>query len=515
MTVARLTTHTAALYGVLSLLAVTASAQLRIVDYNTTDVPGDGLDTVLEAIGNEVVNGIAKPIDVLALQEQRASANTTQEIVNLLDSIYGAGTYARATLVGVPPLGGVGNPGLIYNTTTVQLIGESAFGTVSTSGQARQTFRYQLRPTGYGPSADFYVYSNHYKAGASDDDEDRRNVEAEALRANLDGLGEGTHAILAGDYNVYRSSELSYQTLQAPGPGQAFDPINRPGWQNSPTLFRDIHTHSTVEGSRPSAGGMNDRFDFQLVTGEFLDGEGPDYIPGTYRAFGNNGTHMVGKSISTGMGADPAVLAALMTASDHLPVVADYQLPAVLEVTTAAIPTTLVVGQAFQLAVTVSNGADVLVPLGADELDYSLIASGDVTGTFAGSDSAQGTGNVHWLSLDTMAPGTKSGLLTVLSASHGVANGHVEVPISFQVIDGLPGDFNRSGSVDAADYVVWRNGLGTTHTQSDFDLWRTNFGRTALGQATQSAIPEPATHMLVATVASLFLRRRRSTIIIA
>ena len=69
-----------------------------------------------------------------------------------------------------------------------------------------------------------------------------------------------------------------------------------------------------------------------------------------------------------GWRATPTVLSALMAASDHLPVVADYQLPAVLDVFTAAVPSILSLHQAFQLAVTVSNAADVLVSLGADEL---------------------------------------------------------------------------------------------------------------------------------------------------
>jgi len=136
-----------------------AVAQLRIVDYNTTAGPRAGFDVVVEAIGSELVGGIAKPIDVLAVQEQSSSATTTQGIVDLLNGIYGAGVYGRATLDG--GTNGAGRPGLVYNTTTVELIEQIAFGTLSTSAQARQTLRYRLRPVGYEASADFYVYSNH------------------------------------------------------------------------------------------------------------------------------------------------------------------------------------------------------------------------------------------------------------------------------------------------------------------------------------------------------------------
>jgi hypothetical protein len=71
----------------------------------------------------------------------------------------------------------------------------------------------------------------------------------------------------------------------------------------------------------------------------------------------------------------------------------------------------------------------------------------------------------------------------------------------------LMGDFNGDGSVDAADYVVWRNGLGTTHTQADYGVWRANFGRTAASsQSLHGAVPEPVTIPLaiLALVAGFF-----------
>ena len=52
-----------------------------------------GLETVLWGIGEEVVNGFAKPIDVLAVQEQISSATTTQAIVDVLNDIYGPEMY--------------------------------------------------------------------------------------------------------------------------------------------------------------------------------------------------------------------------------------------------------------------------------------------------------------------------------------------------------------------------------------------------------------------------------------
>jgi hypothetical protein len=78
----------------------------------------------------------------------------------------------------------------------------------------------------------------------------------------------------------------------------------------------------------------------------------------------------------------------------------------------------------------------------------------------------------------------------------------------------IAGDFNRDGHVDAADYTVWRSGLGSTYTQADYNTWRSNFGRTAgAAGATASAVPEPASIVsLIAAITlilPLFCRNRR------
>lgn len=40
------------------------------------------------------------------------------------------------------------------------------------------------------------------------------------------------------------------------------------------------------------------------------------------------------------------------------------------------------------------------------------------------------------------------------------------------------GDFNEDGTVDAADYTVWRDGLGGEYDEDDYTLWANNFGAT-------------------------------------
>lgn len=64
---------------------------------------------------------------------------------------------------------------------------------------------------------------------------------------------------------------------------------------------------------------------------------------------------------------------------------------------------------------------------------------------------------------------------------------------------GVAGDYNGNGVVDAADYVVWRNGGSPDSSQAGYALWRTNFGRTSGGGsiASAGAVPEPASVLLV------------------
>jgi hypothetical protein len=73
----------------------------------------------------------------------------------------------------------------------------------------------------------------------------------------------------------------------------------------------------------------------------------------------------------------------------------------------------------------------------------------------------------------------------------------------------LAGNFNHDGTVDAADYVVWRKNDGS---QAGYDMWRANFGAT-FGSSpgadfANSTVPEPIGWlMLFIGMATVFYRR--------
>jgi hypothetical protein len=81
--------------------------------------------------------------------------------------------------------------------------------------------------------------------------------------------------------------------------------------------------------------------------------------------------------------------------------------------------------------------------------------------------------------------------IVIVQASDGSLTNLQAILVTVTNLSELPltGDYNQSGTVDAADYVVWRNALGQavvlpndstpgTVTQADYIEWRADFGRT-------------------------------------
>jgi DNA-binding beta-propeller fold protein YncE len=113
-----------------------------------------------------------------------------------------------------------------------------------------------------------------------------------------------------------------------------------------------------------------------------------------------------------------------------------------------------------------------------------------------------------------------SGNRTVISDSSTGAGTTFDLPDPIAVVGmlQLAGDYNGNQIVDAADYVIWRNWLGTTTvlpgditpglvSADDFDVWRVNFGRSVSGGAA-AAVPEPGTILWSAGLYVAFLLRR-------
>jgi hypothetical protein len=90
---------------------------------------------------------------------------------------------------------------------------------------------------------------------------------------------------------------------------------------------------------------------------------------------------------------------------------------------------------------------------------------------------------------------------------------------------GVTGDYNGDGTVNAADYTVWRNTRNGTGpglaadgnndnvvNQLDYDVWKANFGSSGLGLALEfAAVPEPGVvGLFVIALAGYFAIERRN-----
>jgi len=80
----------------------------------------------------------------------------------------------------------------------------------------------------------------------------------------------------------------------------------------------------------------------------------------------------------------------------------------------------------------------------------------------------------------------------------------------------LPGDFNRDNVVNGADYVLWRNGVGSTYIPYDYKVLRAHYGETAstgltagVSDVDATNVPEPATIVLVVITSLSAVSRRR------
>jgi hypothetical protein len=214
-----------------------------------------------------------------------------------------------------------------YRTSKVEFISQRFIET-----QLRDIAEYKVRPLAMDTSEVIRFYGGHLKASSGSDNEERRRAECEILRAQLDLLPEGSYFTFSGDFNLYTSDEPAYQLLLDPEPdtnGQLFDPIDSPGDWNSSISFANIHTQSTRTtnlGDGGATGGLDDRFDFILVSDALMDDQNTAYvIPESYKPWGNDGQHF-NQSINDGTNGvvSQEVADALHAASDHLPVVADF-----------------------------------------------------------------------------------------------------------------------------------------------------------------------------------------------
>lgn len=452
--------------GITSLLCAgvvaDARAQIRVVNYNVAALNGNlaALQDVLTGLGTDDKTGFAVAPHLLIFQEvQNADTSVPAPMTSPLGSrvaaAYPGVPYARATYTFTASEEGTVGAQCIYYRTDVLAEIAGAHLDLAT-GASRNSDRWQFRLVGYNSlDARFFVYSSHLKAGTATADEDERLDGAIVLRNNADSLPAGTHVIYCGDYNVYNNSELAYQQMLAAGNGQAIDPYGSGNWTGSGNAIK--HTQSPcATGCSLVSGGMDDRFDLQLATAGFNDGEGLARMAGTCRALGNDGNHYnldINSGTNSYYPADiprsNALAADLKIASDHVPVVCEYQVPARLAATLPASLGRVIQNASVSVQLEVTNAANVLVAAGADELDFSATGTGGLSGVASGTVAALAAPALRMFAVNTSTVGAVAGAVNLSSSSQAVEPAALALNTAGQVVRSSNGSFSPTADQDS------------------------------------------------------------------
>lgn len=338
--------------------------------------------------------------DVIVLQEVESQTGVNRFRTDVLDQ-FAPGEYWQMPFVNGPN----SDNACFYKTAVVESVFHEQILT-----PIRQTSVYRFRPLGYqSVSAEFTVLSTHLKAGSSGSDAADRLAMTTMIRDYLNDYPSGSNFMVAGDFNLQTASEASYQMLtgfQADNDGRSKDPIGSEGYWHDNSSYRFIHTQAT----QLEWGGMDDRFDFILESFALDDGDGLDYVFGTYDAFGNDGAHMNLAINNPPNGVvSQEVADALNAASDHLPVVLELQVPAKVDAATSFDFGRVIVGETAEHTLVVYN---VATPP-ADDLSYSLSPPVGFTAPGGSFVAEPGYGNNHTISMNTGTVGDRSGDLTI------------------------------------------------------------------------------------------------------
>lgn len=189
----------------------------------------------------------------------------------------------------------------------------------------------------------------------------------------------------------------------------------------------------------------------------------------------------------------------------HTAVVAEFNVTSGLaKLSTSAVIDSAVLGALPSGNLLAAYQLDVQPLIGTGEItfatNYQLSPGSSYTGSGASLELLEWDGSAwHQVAHTFDSP---TGRLIVENWSNPTA--------TFAILDAAPqlaGDYNNDGRVDAADYVAGRKTLGASYFNSQYTLWRANFGKSlsagsgATAGIEFSAVPEPTTFALLAIAA--------------
>ncbi|MDP6583337.1 MAG: hypothetical protein QF535_01690, partial [Anaerolineales bacterium] len=358
----------------------------------------------------------------------------------------------------------------------------------------RHADRWGLNLVGYS-GIRLYFYSMHLKASSGN--QAIRLTGVQSVVDDIESLPIGSKIIVAGDMNFYNPSETGYQWFI--NEGGLVDPLgNGESWAGGTNSIK--HSQSPLDSANGGlvGGGLDDRFDFQFVTAQVNDGNGFAIIPGTYRSFGNDGDHY-NQAINAGnnyyfpgdTARGNALANQLIDASDHLPLIVDYQVPALLDWTASDTSDRVLVDSNVSIDLFISNIADAVTPSGADLLSVTVEAVGDIVGNEEVSVLALSAPEEVSFPIDTTNPISWQSTVTLTVTSEDSQAMPEVADLSGEVIEHANASFAFAEDIDWYTYdIVFEANTGV----QSFNVWLFNFGfdgSQSLLEIDDVTIPDP------------------------
>lgn len=305
----------------LHFIGMSQSDTATIMYYNILNFPG----STPERIANfRTVMQYTKP-DLILITELLSDAGANTLLTQGLN-VYGEAKYQKAPFIDGEDTDNM----LFYNSDMFTLLSTD---TIDTDLRAiGEYILYYNIPEPYTTQDTIFLnmYVAHLKSSTGSANEQQRLAEVMQFRQHVAAKPGLENIFFGGDFNLYTAAEPAYNALITADQYPLADVLPAGNWHDNES-YAGYHTQSprTTQFGGGANGGLDDRFDFMLFTGDLISGSNKvSYIPNSLKPLGNDGQHF-NKSLldvpANNLYPD-SVVQAIYYMSDHLPLISKFVL---------------------------------------------------------------------------------------------------------------------------------------------------------------------------------------------
>jgi endonuclease/exonuclease/phosphatase family metal-dependent hydrolase len=271
--------------------------------------------------------------DIFTVNEISSNTGVHQHLLDQNLNIGGVGHFRKA---GFNPVAGSNIVNMLYyDSRKLRLKKQSVAQSYVRDVDVYELYYYS-NDLPQGDTAFIICVVGHLKAGNSSSDAGARKVMAENTMKYLEQRYKHENVLFMGDFNLYSGNEAAFQQMinYSNADTRLIDPIGQIGDWNNNSFYASVHTQSTNTSSNDckSGGGLDDRFDFILISDEVRFGtKKVRYVQQSYESVGQDGNRFNSTVVSpANSSVPPNVATALFNMSDHLPVALKLRVDKVL-----------------------------------------------------------------------------------------------------------------------------------------------------------------------------------------